>query len=829
MAGRSRTTAAVVSALVLVVLLGSPSAATSGPSAPVRIGPPASLPNGSELIGGLAPTTRLHLTVALKSRDPAGLASYATAVSTPGSSLYRRFLSVAEFARRFGASPGSVRAVLRSLVRHGLRPGPLAANRLAIALPGSAAAIQRAFRISFIRLGLPDHRTAVEANAAPSFDPGVASSVQAVIGLSSLSHPRPLYRRAVHAAPIRPSVRPHVATGGPQPCSAARSAAPGQSALTEDQIASAYGLSGLYGGGDLGAGVTVAVYELEPYPPSDVAAYQACYGTHATVSDVHVDGGAGSGPGSGEAALDIENVIGIAPSARVLVYEGPNTGAGSAPYDTYNAIVSQNVAQVASTSWGDCEPAIGAATAGAENTLFQEAAVQGQTIISAGGDEGSEDCNGDNGIPDTSLQVEDPASQPFVTGVGGTTLGGLGPRPTESVWNNGGSLASALTQPGAGGGGVSSFWAMPAAQRDAPAALHVSQAGSSGAPCGHATGLCREVPDVSADADPSTGYLIYWNGSGSAAGQPSGWQGIGGTSAAAPTWAAMVALADASPGCAGSPIGFANPALYRAAASAFAADFNDVTSGQNDFTGSHGRYSAGPGYDMASGLGTPNGAALTATLCSSTLRILNPGAQLSTVRTAVNLRMRSADAGGFTPSFRAQGLPPGLKINGSTARITGRPRRTGKYSVTVSAQDREGAHSRAAFEWNVAGAPKASGVSLLVRGTRHQQLAFKVSVARGAPPVALVAVKPPRGLRLRSTRGVTVHGSHGVRLRFSPRITRGALTIKLRRSAGVVSVVVSAPSLRVLTARAGRLSLSLIVTDSNAGVTKLVSRIRRSA
>ena len=126
------------------------------------------------------------------------------------------------------------------------------------------------------------------------------------------------------------------------------------------------------------------------------------------------------GPGSGEAALDIENVIGLAPKANIAVYEGPNSGDG--PYDTMNAIISQHLAQVVTTSWGQCEPAEGSQQTGAENTLFQEAAAQGMSVLSASGDDGSEDCDGTGGAPQDALEVDDPASQPYVTGVGGTTL-----------------------------------------------------------------------------------------------------------------------------------------------------------------------------------------------------------------------------------------------------------------------------------------------------------------------------------------------------------------------------------------------------------------------
>src|ERR1019366_710847 len=124
-------------------------------------------------------------------------------------------------------------------------------------------------------------------------------------------------------------------------------------------------------------------------------------------------------------------------------YEGPNTNSGA--YDTYSQIVTDNTAQVVSTSWGLCESQAGSTAASAENTLFQEAATQGQSIFAAAGDNGTADCTDTNGNPIAQPAVDDPASQPYVTGVGGTSLTSVGPPPTETVWNDG--MGS-----GAGGG-----------------------------------------------------------------------------------------------------------------------------------------------------------------------------------------------------------------------------------------------------------------------------------------------------------------------------------------------------------------------------------------
>ncbi len=776
-------------------------------------------------------TRRLHVTVTLRPRDPAALSAYAQAVSTPGSALYRAYLTPRQFASRFGPTAGQVAAVRRALALRGLHPGQISPGGLSIPLHATASQLERGFSVSLRELSLPGGHTAIAATSSPAVAARVAGVVQSVVGLDGSAAPHPLVVRAARR-PSAPLSRAHVATGGPQPCAGASGAAPGQNSYTTDQIASAYGFSGLYGAGDEGAGVTVALYELEPDEPGDIASFQSCYGTDAKVSYVRVDGGSGSGPGSGEAAIDIENTIGLAPDVNVVVFQGPNdnsNGPGSGPYDTFSAIINQDKAQVISVSWGDCEAELGRPDAIAENTLFQQATVQGQSIVAASGDSGSEDCDTSGPLGDTRLAVDDPASQPLVTGVGGTSLRALGPPPTQTVWNSGAALAGSVPEPGAGGGGSSDIWPMPAAQLDAASAVGVATAEGSG--CGRAR--CRAVPDVAADADPTTGYLVYWNGSGSEPGQPAGWQGFGGTSAGAPVWEALLALADASRACAGSPIGFANPALYRAASLDYAGDFNDVTSGDNDFTGTNGgQFAARPGYDQASGLGTPNGAALAASLCAQTLRLADPGDQRSAAHSDVSLRLSAHDAPATKLSYQATGLPPGLKLSVSSGTITGKPRRLGRFAVRVRASDSSGAAATAAFTWTVGAATRLSEVTL--SGGAQPKLAFTVTAGRGAPPLLAVRVTAPRGVRFLSRHGVgaTDGAKQPRRVRFDARVSHGVLTITLRKPAASVRVTVGRPGLRLpagrvpsAVGRAGGPRLSLSVADAGTGISRLSARV----
>jgi hypothetical protein len=670
------------------------------------------------VLGALPDAAALHVTVALKPRDPAALAAYATGVSTPGSSSFHDYLSVAQFAQRFGATAQQVAAVRASLRAHGLSPGPATPNGLAIPVASTAGTLARAFSTGFQRVALPDGRKAFANARAPLLDAGIAGLLEGVIGLDDLAVPQPqaipragaagAAGAAARAAGARTgtgsartagptSTSAHVATGGPQPCPTAASAAASLPiTYTADQIASAYGFGSLYGAGDEGAGQTIAVYELEASIPSDITAYEQCYGiSGATVSYVKVDGGPApldvSNSDGLETSLDVESVLGLAPKANVIVYQGPDSvsnAPGAGAFDTYNQIVSQDKANVIATSWGVCEPDEGSADARAEYFLFLEAAAQGETVVSASGDSGSADCfSSDNS---KSLAVDDPSSQPFVTSVGGTSLT-LGPPRNETVWND---------TAGATGGGISSLWPMPAYQSSAPTALHVINPSSSPTPCSAPSGDCREVPDVAGDADPETGVLVYWDGNGSAS-DAGGWDGFGGTSATAPIWAALLALTNASSACAGSPIGFANPALYRAAASAYSANFNDVLSGTNNLAGA-GPYPAGSGYDMATGLGTPIASSLPAALCEHALALANPGAQSTYAGAAVSLHVHAADEAGATVSYGAKALPPGLTIDSATGVISGRPQTAGSYAVVVSAEDSDSSLASTSFTWTVA-------------------------------------------------------------------------------------------------------------------------------
>ncbi len=350
------------------------------------------------------------------------------------------------------------------------------------------------------------------------------------------------------------------------------------------------------------AGVRVALVELEPDLPSDISADERCFGIHTPVSYRQVDGGAGSGAGSGEAAIDIENIIGLSPGVTVDVYQGPDAADNDA-YDVYKKIINATGSQqdqVISTSWGSCEANLTAGQLTAEQDLFAQAAAQGQTVIAAAGDSGSTGCyQADHG--NDALAVQDPASQPNVLGVGGTAMTTSG----DVTWND-----SAIGK-GAGGGGPSAAWCMPSYQ-DQPGIPGLIGTGSVPNPsCQSSTGTKyqRQVPDVSAASSLASGYLGYYLGH---------WSIFYGTSAAAPLWASVAALIDASPFCRvwqSGDAGARPPGLYFVAADfesyiygAQPEGLTDVTAGDNDYATSGytgGSYPATTGYDLATGLGTP--------------------------------------------------------------------------------------------------------------------------------------------------------------------------------------------------------------------------------
>jgi kumamolisin len=342
--------------------------------------------------------------------------------------------------------------------------------------------------------------------------------------------------------------------------------------------------------GTTGAGQTIAVIELGGgFSASDLDTYFGGLGIAVpSISAVSVDG-ASNAPGSDpngadiEVALDIDVIGAAAPGATQIVYFAPNNG-DQGFVDAISAAASATPAPIAiSISWGQSEDSWTAQGRSAMDAAIADAAAMGITVCVASGDNGSGDA-----VNDGQSHVDFPASSPHALACGGTKLSAnpsTGVISSEVVWNE------TAANEGAGGGGVSDHFAVPSFQANAgvPARVARSEAVSGAA----AAGGGRGVPDVAGNADPVTGYQVFSDGQA---------QVVGGTSAVAPLWAALVSrLAEAT----GQRFGLIQTLLYAGISPGTAVDgFNDITSGNN------GAYAAGPGWDACSGLGSPDGTAL---------------------------------------------------------------------------------------------------------------------------------------------------------------------------------------------------------------------------
>jgi kumamolisin len=469
-----------------------------------------------------------------------------------------------ELAERYGADPADVALVRQQLSSRGLEITAVHAVTRRIKVAGTLADLASAFGTTLTQVTSPDHggrpvthRYREGSLYVPAALDGV---VLAVLGLDT-----------------RPEFRPHFRTrGAPGPAaSAGVSYAP-------NQVADIYD----FPTGTTGSGQTVAVIELGGgFTTSDLDTYFSGLGITPTpsVTAVSVDG-ASNNPGdtsgaSVEVNLDIDVIGAAAPGAAQLVYFAPNNG-DQGFVDAISEAAQASPAPIAiSISWGQSEDSWTSQGLSAMNAAMSDAAALGITVCAAAGDNGSTD-----GVTDGQQHVDFPASSPYALGCGGTKLLAdptTGVISSEVVWNE---LAS---NEGATGGGVSDQFALPAWQANAGVP---AQANGSSGPSGDGG---RGVPDVTGNGDPTTGYQIYSGGQS---------QVVGGTSAVAPLWSALIArLAQAT----GKRFGLLQPTLYAGVTPGVdVSGFHDITSGNN------GAYSAGPGWDACSGLGSPDGTAL---------------------------------------------------------------------------------------------------------------------------------------------------------------------------------------------------------------------------
>lgn len=499
--------------------------------------------SGYEPLGAVDPGERVSATLVLRRRAelPDDVASGA------------RVLDRQELAEGYGADPPDVAAVRTALEAAGVTVTgeDVAARRITVT--GSAEALGALFGTTLARVRSTPHGggAAVEHRQREgelSLPAELSDRVVAVLGLDD----RPQSRAQLRIA----------ATGAVR------------SSYTPVQLGTVYG----FPEGTDGTGQTLAIVELGGgYAEQDLTTYFSGLGLPAPkVTSVGVDGGTNGGgtdPGGADAEvlLDIEVAGALAPKASLVVYFAPNTDAGF--HDAVATAVHADPTPTAvSISWGGPEDQWTGQARTALDQACADATALGVTVCVAAGDRGSSDGESDGG-----QHVDFPAASPHVLACGGTTLEAAGgTASSETVWNDGAGK-------GATGGGVSAAFALPKWQSDV------------GVPARAGGGSGRGVPDVAGDADPATGYQVLVDGQQ---------QVVGGTSAVAPLWAALVCRLAQQ---AGRKLGLLQPALYAGvAAGAAAPGFRDVVSGDN------GDFAAGPGWDACTGLGVPVGTDLVA-------------------------------------------------------------------------------------------------------------------------------------------------------------------------------------------------------------------------
>lgn len=611
--------------------------------------------NGTDL--GPMSSARMAVEVALAPRDQAGLDRELAAVYDPASDQYQHWLAKGEFDDRYAPTTGTRDRVTAYLRSNGLTVTGSSSPFLIRAV-GASSAISAVFHTP-LRTYRSPAGPAYFANSAPVRLPqSIAPDVLGVIGLADTVR---LHSALVAAHGTR-TVPP--ACEDPYPTKQqvldaggvflrGYGGSPGCNGLTPAQVNSIYDAPRAT---TRGGGVTLAVFEQSAYRQSDIRTWtNYFYGPryHAQLSDIDVDGGplAPACPagdvcppawqgyaGDIEVDSDIEMQLAVAPdAARVLVYNAPADLTGLTALDEYRAIAADDTAASISESYGDCENDVTAALVRAENVVFEQMALQGQSMFGALADSGAFDCLNVNGS--TIANTDDPPGQPWVTAVGGTSLESANPgananpgypRGVETAWNvhnlcntsadeGGHSGYYWCSRAGAGGGGSSEYWGRPGYQFgpgvDNPGTEHADGAThcvleAIGTPC-------RETPDISANADGFNGYGIFCTGDATTpnslcAGSttlPAGWSPVGGTSLATPLWSGIAADRAAF---LGHRVGNLNPLLYRLYRSDPRRYFHDITGigPAQSVADNNGLYPARPGYDLATGIGTPDMTAL---------------------------------------------------------------------------------------------------------------------------------------------------------------------------------------------------------------------------
>lgn len=609
---------AAVSVVACVLLLPLPSLAQQTRqvlhSSHVR---PAVRSGQAAQVGVLPKDEQLHIAIMLPLRNQAELGRLLGQLYDPSSPEYRKFLTVEEFTRRFGPTAQDFQAVVDFAKAKGLTVKDRPANRMVVSVTGSVAQLEKAFDVSMKVYQHPtEERTFYSPDREPALELNVA--VSHIAGLNNYSIPRPMLKKSASLQAVG-----NVSGSGPA-----------GSYLGSDMRAAYYGGTALTGSGQV-----VGLIEFDGYYINDVnATFEGAGQTYSVpITNVLLDGLDGL-PRSldAEPVLDIVQAIGMAPGlSEVRVYIGTND------VDMFNAMASENIAKQISVSWGwlPDDPAM-------VDPIFQEMAVQGQSVFVASGDRGAFD--------ESVSRFSYPADDAYVTSVGGTHLetnGAGGSWVSETVWN------TPEYRAGSGGGISPNDIALPTWQSGLATALN---GGST---------VLRNAPDVAMEADFDN-FFCEQVGCG---------VGGAGTSFAAPRWAAFMALVNQQAEANGRPpVGFLNPTLYAIGRGPdYAANLHDVTIGNNNCCGQALFFNAVPGYDLATGWGSPTGQAMIDTLAGAPLPRFMLGALPSRVTLYLGQSTSSVisvtNVAGFSGNvtLSASGLPRGVtqawSVNPTTA------------------------------------------------------------------------------------------------------------------------------------------------------------------
>jgi subtilase family serine protease len=537
-----RPRACALAGLLLVLALAGGAAAVAivtGPAGADGRSPTASA-NGVRRTGHLPPGAPVSFTLLLRTAHGQRLQRALNAVENPRSPRFRSFIDARAFGVRFGLSRRALAQLTAALGRDGLTVAAGYPQRTALTVRGTAGSVGRVLGVRFA-----------------TYADGAGHRWHAPLGHARL--PAQLHRYVSGFAGLssRPVYHPAdgVALGG----------------LTPTTAAGAYDIAALHSAGFLGQGMKIAIVSFSDYDHSDPPVFDQRYGLGGpTPQVIGVDGGADSDAGADEANLDIDVVKTIAPDAQILFYEAP--GSASSYPDLINRIVADHQASIITSSWGSCERETDPSVISANEQALKAATAAGISMFVASGDSGAYDCQRSD-LADHRLTVDSPAASAYAIGVGGTrlNLSPAGAYESETGWDDPLSAAG-------GGGGYTTTDARPSWQSGPGVNSSIDK---------------RGVPDVSADADQSTGWSTYDDGN---------WGEAGGTSAATPFWAASMLLIQqyANSHHAGR-IGFADPILYALAKGGQPyPPFHDVTTGSNRY------YTAHAGWDPATGLGSPN-------------------------------------------------------------------------------------------------------------------------------------------------------------------------------------------------------------------------------